>query len=133
MEEKTPEKLKNLIEKIESLSVLEFAQLIKLLQEKFGIENISPQVSFQQAPSQPPPETPAEKDVFTIELKGIGDKKIEVIKLVRDITGKGLKEAKDLVDAAASAPQVIKENVKRQEAQEIKNKFEKIGAQIELK
>jgi large subunit ribosomal protein L7/L12 len=68
-----------------------------------------------------------------VELKSIGDKKIEVIKVVRDITGKGLKEAKDLVDAAASAPQMIKENAKKEEAEDIKKKIEAAGGAVELK
>mgnify|MGYP001617737494 FL=1 len=63
----------------------------------------------------------------------MGAKKIEVIKLVRDLTGKGLKEAKDLVDAAATAPQIVKENAKKEEADEIKKKFEAAGAKVELK
>ena len=74
-----------------------------------------------------------EKSEFTVELQGVGDKKIEVIKVVRDVTQKGLKEAKDLVDAAASGPQVVKENVKKEEAEEIKKKFEAAGAKVELK
>jgi len=68
-----------------------------------------------------------------VVLTSVGPKKIDVIKIVRDVTGKGLKESKDLVDAAASAPQVIKENVKKQEAEEIKKKFESAGAKVELK
>ena len=66
-------------------------------------------------------------------MKGIGDKKIEVIKAVRDITQKGLKEAKDLVDAVEKEPQVLKENVKKEEAEELKKKLETAGAQVELK
>jgi large subunit ribosomal protein L7/L12 len=68
-----------------------------------------------------------------VVLTSVGPKKIEVIKIVRDVTGKGLKESKDLVDAVASSPQVIKENVKKQEAEEIKKKFEAAGAKVELK
>jgi len=74
-----------------------------------------------------------EKTSFNIELKGVGDKKIEVIKAVRDLTGKGLKEAKDLVDAAVAAPQLVKEGVKKEEAEEIKKKLEAAGAHVELK
>lgn len=74
-----------------------------------------------------------EKSVYNIELKSVGEKKIEVIKAVRDVTEKGLKEAKDLVEAAMLAPQMVKENVKKEEAQEIKKKFEAAGAQVELK
>ncbi len=74
-----------------------------------------------------------EKSVFNIVLTDVGAKKIEVIKAVRDATQKGLKDSKDLVDAVASGPQVVKENVKKEEAEEIKKKFEAAGAKVELK
>ena len=74
-----------------------------------------------------------EKSEFTIILKSVGAKKIEVIKVVRDLTGKGLKEAKDMVDAAAATPQTVKENAKKEEAEEIKKLFEAAGAKVELK
>ena len=74
-----------------------------------------------------------EKTIFNIFLTAVGDKKIEVIKVVRDITGKGLKESKDLVDAAATAPQLVKENAKKEEAEDIKKKLEATGAKVELK
>lgn len=130
-----PEKFKKLVEQIESLSVLELAELVKILEKKFGV-SAAPQVvaagavSGGTAPAAAPAE---EKSVFNIVLTAIGDKKIEVIKVVRDVTQKGLKESKDLVDAAANTPQVVKENVKKEEAEEIKKKFEAAGAKIELK
>lgn len=74
-----------------------------------------------------------EKTVFNVVLTAVGEKKIEVIKLVRDLTGKGLKDSKDLVEAVATGPQVIKENVKKEEAEELKKKFETAGAKVELK
>jgi large subunit ribosomal protein L7/L12 len=74
-----------------------------------------------------------EKSSFDIELSGVGDKKIEVIKIVRDITGKGLKEAKDLVDGAINSPQIVSEGVSKEDAEEIKKKFEAAGATITLK
>ncbi len=77
--------------------------------------------------------TAEEKSSFNIELKEVGAKKIEVIKTVRDATQKGLKEAKDLVDAAATGPQVVKENAKKEEAEDLKKKFEAAGAKVELK
>lgn len=132
-EVKVPEKFKKLVEDIEKLSVLDLAELVKVLEEKFGV-SAQAQVAAVAAPASA--EATAgkeEKSVFNIELKSVGDKKIEVIKAVRDITGKGLKEAKDIVDAAASAPQMVKENVKKEEAEEIKKKFEAAGAQVELK
>ena len=126
---KVPEKFKKLVEEIEKLSVLDLAELVKVLENKFGISAQAP-VAAAPAAAIPAEE---EKSVFNIELKSIGDKKIETIKAVRDITGKGLKEAKDLVDAAVSSPQMIKENVKKEEAEEIKKRFIAAGAQVELK
>jgi len=131
-----PEKFKDLIEKIESMSVSDLAELIKILEKKFGVEAVPQMVS--PLPSQPQGGGEGggekeEKSVFTVELQAIGDKKIEVIKAVRDITGKGLKESKDLVDAVEKGPQIIKENVKKEEAEEIKKKLEAAGAKVELK
>ena len=131
-EVKVPEKFKKLVEEIEGLSVLDLAELVKILEDKFGVSAQAP-VAVAAAGAGAAAAPVEEKSAFTIELKGVGDKKIEVIKVVRDITGKGLKEAKDLVDAAASGPQVVKENVKKEEAEDMKKKFEAAGAQIELK
>lgn len=129
---KVPEKFKNIVENVEKLSVLDLAELVKVLEEKFGV---SAQAPIAAAPASAGPAAPAaeEKSVFNIELKEVGAKKIEVIKIVRDLTSKGLKEAKDLVDAAASSPQMVKENAKKEEAEEIKKKFEAAGAKVELK
>src|SRR4030042_609734 len=127
---KVPEKFKKLVEEIEKMSVLDLAELVKILEEKFGVSAQAPGAVMASAGAAPVVE---EKSVFNIELKNPGDKKIEVIKAIRDVTDKGLKDAKDLVDAAASAPQMIKENVKKEEAEEIKKKFEAAGAQVELK
>jgi len=130
---KVPEKFKKLVEDIEKLSVLDLADLVKILEEKFGVSAQAP-VAVAPAGSNGAGAAPAEeKSVFNIELKEVGAKKIEVIKVVRDITDKGLKEAKDLVDAAVAAPQMVKENVKKEEAEEIKKKFEAAGAKVELK
>jgi len=131
---KVPEKFKKLVEEIEKMAVADLAELVKILEKKFGV-SAAPQV-IAQAPtaSQAAGAAPAEeKSIFNIELKEVGAKKIEVIKVVRDITQKGLKESKDLVDAAEKGPQVIKENVKKEEAEEIKKKFEAAGAKVELK
>jgi large subunit ribosomal protein L7/L12 len=126
-----PEKFKKLVEEIEGLSVLDLAELVKVLEEKFGV---SAQAPIAVAAASGAAAAPAEeKSSFNIELKTVGDKKIEVIKVVRDITGKGLGEAKAVVDAAASAPQMVKEGAKKEEAEEIKKKFEAAGAQVELK
>lgn len=131
-EVKVPEKFKKLVKEIESLSVLDLAELVKVLEKKFGVSAQAPVVAAPALGGEA--SAPAEeKSVFNIELKGIGDKKIEVIKTVRDITQKGLKEAKDLVDAVVSGPQIIQENVKKEEAEEIKKKLETAGASVELK
>ena len=129
---KVPEKFKDLVEKVEKLSVLELAELVKVLEKKFGVSSQAPVMAA--APAAGAAASAAEeKSVFNIELKSAGDKKIEVIKVVRDVTGKGLKEAKDLVDAVVSGPQMIKENSKKEEAEEIKKKIETAGGQVELK
>ena len=128
-----PEKLESIVEKIEKLSVMDLAELVKVLEEKFGVSAQMPMMAAAPAAAAGGAPEVEEKSVFNIELKGVGDKKIEVIKVVRDVTGKGLKEAKDLVDAAATAPQMVKENSKKEEAEDIKKKLEAAGAQVELK
>lgn len=127
-----PSKFKKLVEEIENLSVLDLAELVKVLEKKFGVSASAPVMAAAAAPagSAAPAE---EKSIFNVELVGVGDKKIEVIKVARDVTGKGLKEAKDLVDAVASGPQMVKEGAKKEEAEELKKKFEEAGAKVELK
>jgi len=130
-----PEKFKKLVEQIEQLSVLDLAELVKVLEKRFGVSAAAPVAVAVPAgaPAAGGEAGGEEKSIFTVVLAGVGDKKIEVIKAVRDITGKGLKEAKDLVDAAATGPQVIKENVKKEEAEELKKKLEAAGAKAELR
>lgn len=133
---KVPDKFKKLVEGIENLSVLDLAELVKILEKKFGVS--SAPIFGMGAPAAPAgaaaaPAAEEEKTIFNVTLTAVGDKKIEVIKVVRDTTQKGLKEAKDLVDAAAASPQVVKENVKKEEAEELKKKFEAAGAKVELK
>ena len=129
-----PEKFKKLVKEIEELSVMDLAELVKILEDKFGVSAQATAAAVPAGGAAAAGEAPAEeKTAFTVELKSAGDKKIDVIKAVRDVTGKGLKEAKDFVDAAASGPQVIKDQVKKEEAEEIKKKFEAAGAQVELK
>ena len=127
-----PEKFQKMVTEIEKMSVLDLAELVKVLEKKFGVSAAAPMMAAAAA-APAAASAGEEKSSFNIELTGVGDKKIEVIKVVRDLTGKGLKEAKDLVDAAASAPQMIKENAKKEEAEDIKKKFEAAGAKIELK
>jgi len=129
---KVPEKFKKLIEEIEKMNVLDLAELVKILEKKFGVSAAVPVTAAPVVPAPVAEEAP-EKTVFNVELKEVGDKKIEVIKVVRDATQKGLKEAKDLVDAVATGSQIVKENVKKEEAEELKKKFEAAGAKVELK
>ncbi len=124
-----PAKFEKLIGEIEKMPIVELAELVKVMEAKFGVSAAAP-VAVAAAAAGAPAE---EKSMFNIELKEVGAKKIEVIKVVRDLTGKGLKEAKDLVDAAAAAPQMVKEGAKKEEAEEIKKKFEAAGAKVELK
>jgi large subunit ribosomal protein L7/L12 len=125
-----PEKFKKLVEEIEKMSVLDLAELVKILEEKFGVSAAAPMMAAPVAAAAPAGE---EKSVFNVVLTSPGDKKIEVIKVVRDVTQKGLKEAKDMVDASASTPQIIKEGAKKEEAEDLKKKFEAAGAKVELK
>jgi len=128
-----PKKFASLVEEIEKMSVLDLAELVKILEKKFGVSATAPIAVGGPAVAEDSGEAKEEKSSYNIELIAIGDKKIEVIKAVRDITEKGLKEAKDLVDAAADAPQMIRENVKKEEAEEMKKKFTAAGATVELK
>ncbi|MFH1509935.1 MAG: 50S ribosomal protein L7/L12 [Candidatus Nealsonbacteria bacterium] len=130
-EVKVPEKFQKLVGEIEKMSVLDLSELVKVLEEKFGISATAP-VAAPAAAGEAAPAA-EEKSSFNIELTTVGEKKIEVIKAVRDITGLGLKESKDLVDAAATAPQMVKEGVKKEEAEAMKKQFEVAGAKVELK
>ena len=128
-----PAKFSKLVEEIEKMSVLDLAELVKILEKKFGV-SAAPQIMAAAPVAEGEGAAKAEeKSVVSIVLTDIGAKKIEVIKAVRDVTQKGLKDSKDMVDAVASGPQVVKENVKRKEADEIKKKFETAGAKVELK
>jgi len=122
-------KMEDLIKSIETMSVLELADLVKALEEKFGV---SANMTMAAAPSAgaAAPAAAEEKTVFTVMLVSSGANKIAVIKEVRTITSLGLKEAKDLVDAA---PKAIKEGVNKEDAAEIKKKLEAAGATVELK
>ena len=128
-DKKVPAKFKDLVKQIEELSVLDLAELVKVLEEKFGVSAM-PMAAAPAAGASAEGEKAAEKSIFDIELKGFGEQKIAVIKVVKDITNLGLKEAKDLVDGA---PKVIKQGVKKEEAEEMKKKLEAVGASVELK
>ena len=128
-----PAKFKKLVEEIEKMSVLDSAELVKILEKKFGVSAMPQVVAAAPSPAAAPAAPAEEKTIFNVVLTAVGDKKIEVIKVIRDITGRGLKDAKDLVDAVANTPQIVKENVKKEEAEEIKKKLETAGAKVELK
>lgn len=127
-----PEKFKNIVKQIEEMSVLDLAELVKIFEEKFGVSAAMPVAAAVPVASgsQESQAAQEEKTAFNVVLLSGGDQKIAVIKIVREITGKGLKEAKDLVDAA---PQIVKEGVKKEEAEEIKKRLEEVGAKAELK
>ena len=117
-----------LVEKIEKLTVLELADLSQTLQDKFGVSAAAP-VAVAAAPAAG--EAAAEEQTeFAVELQAIGDKKIQVIKVVREITGLGLKEAKAVVD---EAPGNVKEGISKEEAESVRDKLQEVGAQVEIK
>jgi len=120
--------LSKLVDELSNLTVLEAAELAKLLEEKWGV-SAAAAVAVAAAPGAAAPAA-EEQTEFTVMLVAAGDKKIEVIKEVRAITGLGLKEAKDLVEAA---PKAVKEGVTKDEAEKIKAQIEKAGAKVELK
>ena len=118
-----------LIEEISAMSVLEMAELVKALEEKFGVSAAAP-VAVAAAGAAAPAAAAEEKTEFNVVLTSAGANKIAVIKVVREITGLGLKEAKDLVDGA---PKTVKENVAKADAEEMKKKLAAAGATVELK
>jgi large subunit ribosomal protein L7/L12 len=117
------------VEFIENMSVLELAELVKELEDKFGVSAAAP-VAAAAAPGAAAAPAEEEKDEFDVVLAAVGDKKINVIKVVRAITGLGLKEAKDLVEGA---PQPVKEGVPKADAEGLKKQLEEAGATVELK
>ena len=119
--------LNKIVEQLSKLTVVEAAELSKQLEEKWGVTAAAPAAAIPAAGAAAPAE---EKTEFTIFLSSFGDKKINVIKEVRSITGLGLKEAKDLVEGA---PKEIKKGVSKKDAEEVKKKLEAAGAKIELK
>jgi len=130
-EVEVPKKFKDLVKQIEELSVLELSELVKVLEDKFGVSAAAP--AMMTAMPQVGAEVGAEveeKSDFDVELVASGDAKIAVIKIVREVSGKGLKEAKDIVD---SAPAIIKEKAPKAEAEELKKQLEDAGATVNLK
>ena len=122
------EKVMNLVEEVKGLTVLELSELVKTLEEVFGVSAAAPVAMMGGAAAAAPVEE--EKTEFTPVLAEIGANKIGVIKVVRELTGLGLKEAKELVD---NVPKALKENVSKDEAEAIKAKLEEAGAKVEIK
>lgn len=125
-----PAKFKDLVEQIEKMSVLDLSELVKILEEKFGVSAAMPMAMGAMPAAGGAAEAAEEKTDFSVELAEAGANKINVIKVVREVTGLGLKEAKDMVDAA---PKVIKESLPKAEAEELKKKLEEAGAKVNLK
>ncbi|MCI5072934.1 50S ribosomal protein L7/L12 [bacterium] len=117
------------VENVKAMSVLELKELVDIFEEEFGVSAAPVAVAGGAAPAAGGEAAAAEKTEFNVMLKAAGDKKIQVIKVVRSITGLGLKEAKDLVDGA---PKAIKENVAKEEAEKMKADLEQEGATVEL-
>jgi large subunit ribosomal protein L7/L12 len=123
-----PAKFKDLVEKIETMSVLELHELVKLLEKKFGVSAAA--VAVAGAVAGPAGEAAEEKSSFNLELTAAGEGKIAVIKVIKEVIGLGLKEAKDMVEGA---PIMVKEGLKKEEAEDIKKKLEAAGAKVTLK
>ncbi|MCA9382331.1 50S ribosomal protein L7/L12 [Candidatus Dojkabacteria bacterium] len=128
-ETKLNDKQQKVVDMVSEMSVLELSQLVKALEEKFGVSAAAP-MAVAAAPAQAAGEATEEKDSFDVELTSFGAQKIAVIKAVRTFSDLGLKEAKELVEAA---PKVVKENVKKEEAEQIKKTLEEAGATVTLK
>jgi large subunit ribosomal protein L7/L12 len=125
-----PEKFEKLVSEIEKMSVLDLSELVKVLEEKFGVSAAAPMMMAGATAGAGAAEAVEEKSEFDVEVTAVGASKINVIKVVREVTGLGLKDAKDLVDAA---PKVIKEKVAKAEAEAMKAKLEAAGATVSLK
>ena len=123
------EKVTQLIEDVKGLTVLELSELVKALEEEFGVSAAAP-MAMMAAPAAGPAEEVEEKTDFDVILASAGDQKIKVIKVVRELTGLGLKEAKALVD---EAPKPLKEGATKEEADDIKAKIEEVGGSVEVK
>lgn len=124
-----PEKFKSIVAEIGKMSVFDLAELVKILEDKFGVSAAAPMMAMAVAPNAAAAAVEG-KTSFNVELTSTGANKIAVIKAIREVTQLGLKEAKDLADGA---PKMVKENVKKEEAEEMKKKLEAAGAQVSLK
>ena len=129
-EVEVPEKFKSLVEEIEKMSVLDLAELVKILEKKFGVSAAAPAAVMAGPVAGGEAQAAEEKTSFDVELTEAGGNKIATIKAIRAITEMGLKEAKDLAEAA---PKMVKEGVKKEEAEEMKKTLEEAGAKVTLK
>lgn len=125
-----PTKFQDLVKSLEQMSVLDLSELVKVLEERFGVSAAAPMAMAMPTAGAAGGAAAAEKTSFNVELKEAGAQKIAVIKVVREIIGKGLAEAKTMVE---KVPAMIKENVKKDEAEDLKKKLEAAGAVVELK
>ena len=122
--------LQSIAENLSSLTVMEAAQLVKMLEDKWGVSAAAPVAAVAVAGAPAAAAASEEKTEFEVVLKEVGENKINVIKVVREVTSLGLKEAKDLVDGA---PRTVKEGVNKEDAESMKKKFEAVGAKVEIK
>ena len=129
-EVKVPEKFKSLVGEIEKMSVHDLAELVKILEDKFGVSAAAPAIVMAAGPAAGNGAPVEEKTSFNVELTEAGGNKIAVIKAVREVTDMGLKDAKDLVDGA---PKMVKEGVKKEDAEKMKKTLEEAGAKVTLK
>ncbi|HEY4519028.1 MAG TPA: 50S ribosomal protein L7/L12 [Candidatus Paceibacterota bacterium] len=125
-----PAKFKTVVEEIEKLSMVDMVELVKVLEERFGVSAAAPVMMAGAIAGGSEGAAAEEKTSFSVELKSAGAQKIQIIKAIRELTGLGLKEAKDIADGA---PKMVKENVAKTEADEMKKKLEEVGATVELK
>ena len=125
-----PAKFKGLVEEVEKMSVLDLSELVKILEDKFGVSAAAPAMMMAAAPATGGAVAAEEKTEFNVELTDAGASKISVIKVIKEITGLGLADAKAMVDAA---PKVVKEGVKKEEAEAMKKKIEEAGGKVTLK
>jgi large subunit ribosomal protein L7/L12 len=130
-EVEVPAKFKDLVESIEKMSVLDLAELVKVLEEKFGVSAAAPMMAMAAAPAAGgEAEAAEEKSTFDVEITDAGSNKIGVIKAIRELTEMGLKDAKDLVDGA---PKVVRDGIGKEDAEAMKKKLEEAGAKVTLK
>jgi len=123
-------KVEEILSMVEEMTVMELAELVKAFEDKFGVSAAAPVAAMPAAAAGAVEEEEEEQTEFDVVLTEIGDKKIQVIKVVREVTSLGLREAKDVVD---NAPNAIKEGISKEEAEEIKAKLEEVGATAEIK